>query len=158
MQTNYSKGMKIALQEAEQAYKINEVPVGAAVLLDGVVIGKGHNQVEMLKDPTAHAEMIAITAASSYMDSKWLLDAELFVTKEPCSMCAGAIVHARLRMLIFGASDTKSGACGSVLNIPQDSRLNHRVDIIKGIEEERSTFLLQSFFAELRKEKHKTAV
>jgi len=142
--------MDLALREAERAFEENEVPVGAVVLLGGKVIGKGHNQVERLKDPTAHAEIIAITAAAAYMDSKWLLDADLYVTKEPCPMCAGAIVHARLRNLIFGASDPKTGACGSVMNIVQHESLNHRVHVIKGVGEAKSAALLHSFFEKLR--------
>ena len=151
MSDQYSYGMKLALQEAERAYEEDEIPVGAVILLDGRVIGKGHNQVEQLKDPTAHAEMIAITAAASCVGSKWLYNADLYVTKEPCSMCAGAIVHARLRNLIFGASDPKAGACGSVLNIVRDPHLNHSVNIINGIEEDKCSALLQSFFEKLRK-------
>lgn len=147
------KGMKLALQEAEKAYKEEEIPVGAVLILNGIVIGKGHNQVERLKDPTAHAEMIAITAAASYVGEKWLYEANLFVTKEPCSMCAGAIIHARIENLIIGAKDAKTGACGSVLNIVQDPRLNHRVNITWGVEESRCSSLLQTFFEKLRKEK-----
>jgi len=150
-----SNGMSIALREAEQAYAEGEIPVGAAILLDGKVIGRGHNQVERLKDPTAHAEMIAITAAAAYLGSKWLLESDLYVTKEPCSMCAGAIVHARLRTLIIGALDPKAGACGSVLNIVQHPELNHRVHFIPHVEEEKCTALLKSFFEKLRKKNNR---
>ncbi|KPK95895.1 hypothetical protein AMJ80_02975 [bacterium SM23_31] len=143
--------MRLALQEAERAYEEDEIPVGAVILLDGRIIGKGHNQVEQLKDPTAHAEMIAITAAASYVGSKWLYNADLYVTKEPCPMCAGAIVHARLQNLIFGAFDPKAGGCGSVLNIARNPHLNHKVNIINGIEETKCSALLQSFFEKLRK-------
>ncbi|MFC1477444.1 tRNA adenosine(34) deaminase TadA [candidate division KSB1 bacterium] len=145
--------MGLALREAERAFDEGEIPVGAVVLLDGKVIGRGYNQVERLKDPTAHAEMIAITAATAYLDSKWLLDADLYVTKEPCPMCAGAIVHARVRNLIFGASDEKAGGCGGVLNVVQHADLNHRVHIISGIEEAKCSSLLQAFFEKLRREK-----
>ena len=147
----YSYGMRAALLEAECAYEEGEIPVGAIVLLQGKIIGRGHNQVERLKDPTAHAEIIAITAAAAHQSSKWLYEADLFVTKEPCAMCAGAIVHARVKNLIFGASDEKAGACGSIMNIVQHPKLNHRVNIIKGIEEAKCASLLQSFFEKLRK-------
>ncbi|MFC1555011.1 tRNA adenosine(34) deaminase TadA [candidate division KSB1 bacterium] len=149
---DFSYGMRLAFQEAERAFEIDEVPVGAVVLFKNRIIGKGFNQVEQLKDPTAHAEMIAITAAASYLDSKWLYDADLYVTKEPCSMCAGAIVHARIRNLIFGAYDVKAGACGTVLNIAQDPNLNHKVNIVSGIEESKCSSILQTFFQKRRKE------
>ncbi|MFC1729605.1 tRNA adenosine(34) deaminase TadA [candidate division KSB1 bacterium] len=148
-----SIGMNLAFKEAEKAYSENEIPVGAVVLLDGKVIGRGYNQVERLNDPTAHAEIIAITAAAAYLESKWLTNADLYVTKEPCSMCAGAIVHARLRNLIIGASDSKTGACGSVLNIVQHSGLNHKVHVINGIEEDKCSALLRSFFDKIRLKK-----
>ena len=147
----YSYGMRAALLEAERAYEEGEIPVGAVVLLQGKVIGRGHNQVERLKDPTAHAEIIAITAAAAHQSSKWLYDADLYVTKEPCAMCAGAIVHARIKNLIFGASDAKAGACGSVMNIVQHPKLNHQVEVVSGIEESACSALLQSFFEKLRK-------
>lgn len=143
--------MNLALKEAEKAYDEKEIPVGAVIIHDGSVIGKGHNQVEMLKDPTAHAEILAITAAASLLNSKWLYNADLYVTKEPCVMCAGAMVHARIKNLIFGASDTKAGACGSVLNVIQDPYLNHRVQVVSGIEESKCSSLLTSFFDRLRK-------
>ena len=143
--------MNLALKEAEKAYDEKEIPVGAVIIHDGSVIGKGHNQVEMLKDPTAHAEILAITAAASLLNSKWLYNADLYVTKEPCAMCAGAMVHARIKNLIFGASDTKAGACGSVLNVIQAPYLNHRVQVVSGIEESKCSSLLTSFFDRLRK-------
>ncbi len=150
---SFSYGMNFALHEAEKAYDAKEVPVGAVIIHDGLIIGKGHNQVETLNDPTAHAEIIAITAAAAYLGSKWLYEADLYVTKEPCVMCAGAIVHARIKSLIFGASDIKAGACGTVLNVVQNSRLNHAVNVISGIEETKCSSLLTSFFEQLRKEK-----
>ncbi len=146
-------GMSLAIKEAERAYDKKEIPVGAVVLHEGRVIGKGYNQVETLKDPTAHAEILAITAAASYLGSKWLHEADLFVTKEPCPMCAGAIVLSRLRKLVIGAMDAKAGACGSVLNIVQHPKLNHRIEIISGIHEQQCSHLLTSFFEELRREK-----
>ncbi len=153
MTESFSYGMSLALQEAEKAYDSREVPVGAVIIHDGFIIGKGHNQVETLKDPTAHAEIIAITAAAAHLESKWLYEANLYVTKEPCVMCAGAIVHARIKSLIFGASDIKAGACGTVLNVVQNSRLNHTVNVVSGIEKIKCSSLLTSFFEQLRKEK-----
>jgi tRNA(adenine34) deaminase len=143
--------MNLALKEAEKAYDDKEVPVGAVIIHEGSVIGKGYNQVETLKDPTAHAEILAITAAASYLNSKWLHDAELYVTKEPCAMCAGAIIHARIKNLIFGASDTKAGACGTALNVIHDPHLNHRIQVISGVEESQCSSLLTSFFEQFRK-------
>ncbi len=156
MDRQFEYGITLALREAEKAYDAKEVPVGAVVMHNGQVIGKGYNQVETLKDPTAHAEIIAITAAASFLGSKWLLESDLYVTKEPCVMCAGAIVHSRLSNLIFGAADTKAGACGTVLNIVQNPHLNHRVNIISGIEEYKCSNLLTSFFEELRNKKRNT--
>lgn len=152
MHNEFSYGMELALKEAERAYEEGEIPVGAVVLLNGKIIGKGHNQVERLKDPTAHSEIIAITAAAAHQESKWLYEAELYVTKEPCAMCAGAIVHSRLKRVIIGASDPKSGACGSVMNIVQHPKLNHSVEIINCVEEEKCSVLIRSFFEKLRKE------
>jgi len=142
--------MSQALREAEKAFDEDEIPVGAVVLLDKRVIGRGHNQVERLKDPTAHAEIIAITAAAACVEYKWLLDADLYVTKEPCPMCSGAIVHARLRRVVIGAADPKTGACGSVMNIVQHPNLNHRVEVVSGVEEQQCASLLRAFFDALR--------
>jgi tRNA(adenine34) deaminase len=148
-----AKWMKTALGEAKMARAEGEVPVGAVVVKDGAVIGRGHNQVEGLKDPTAHAEILAIGAAAATLGS-WRLDgATLYVTLEPCTMCAGAIVLARVPKLVFGASDPKAGACGSLMNVPRDERLNHLVEIESGFMEEECAFLLRSFFEELRKKK-----
>jgi len=146
----HNKWMRLALEQAETAFLEGEVPVGAVVVRDNRVIGRGYNRVERLKDPTAHAEMIAITAASSYTDSKWLIDCSLYVTLEPCSMCAGAIVLARIKNLIIGALDPKTGACGSVINIVNDKRFNHKVNLITGILEKESSSLLENFFKKIR--------
>jgi len=127
------------------------VPVGAVVVLHGRLIGRGHNQVEQLSDPTAHAEMIAITAASGQFESWRLLEAELFCTLEPCAMCAGALVLARVSRLVFGARDPKFGACGSIYSIPADGRLNHRVQITEGILADEVSALMREFFAQRRK-------
>ncbi len=142
--------MKKALREAERAYRVGEVPVGAVVVQDGILVGRGHNQVEQLNDPTAHAEMIAITAACDTLGSKQLTDCTLYVTLEPCPMCAGAIVWARLPRLVFGAFDEKAGAASTLYNIPRDQRLNHQVEIVSGVEEEAAAGLLRDFFREGR--------
>ena len=142
--------MRYALNEAEKALMEDEVPVGAVVVRRGKIIGRGYNRVEGLKDPTAHAEIIAITAASSYINSKWLVDCSLYVTLEPCAMCAGAIILARLKNLIIGTPDPKAGACGSVIDIVNDERFNHRVNIFKGILEEECSELLKEFFEKIR--------
>ncbi len=142
--------MREALREAERAFHEGEVPVGAVVVLDNKIIGRGHNQTELLQDPTAHAEILAITAAANFLSSWRLEGASLYVTLEPCPMCAGAIVNSRIETLIFGAHDLKRGACGSLYNIVQDTRLNHRVQLISGILAEDSAALLQRFFRTLR--------
>jgi tRNA(adenine34) deaminase len=146
----HERFMELALREAEKAYEFNEVPVGAVVVLNGNVIGKGYNQTESLKDPTAHAEIIAITAAANSIGSSRLEGASLYVTLEPCPMCAGAIVLARIKNLIFGAYDTKAGACSTLYNIVQDKRLNHQVFITPQIMEEKCSRILKSFFTNLR--------
>jgi tRNA(adenine34) deaminase len=142
--------MESALREAERAYGRKEVPIGAVIVLDGRIIGKGFNQIETLRDPTAHAEIIAITAAASFMGSRRLEGCAIYVTLEPCTMCAGAIVHARIPRLVFGASDPKAGACGTLYNVVQDPRLNHRVEMITGILESRCSALLKEFFQKVR--------
>ncbi len=142
--------MKAALREAERAFEAGEVPVGAVVVRGEQIVGRGHNLVEKLRDPTAHAEMIAITAACETLGSKWLEDCTLYVTLEPCPMCAGAIVWARLRRLVFGAFDEKAGSASTLYNIPQDARLNHHVEIVSGVEADRAGALLQDFFRRRR--------
>ena len=138
--------MKSALRQAELAAESGEVPVGAVVVRQNQIIGRGHNLVESLRDPTAHAEMIAITAACETLRSKHLLDCTLYVTLEPCPMCAGAIVAARLARLCFGALDEKAGSVSTLYNIPQDARLNHHVEVVAGVCAEQSAELLQDFF------------
>lgn len=142
--------MKQALREAERAYDEKEVPVGAVVVRDGLVLGKGHNMVEQLKDPTAHAEMIAITAACSAIGEKLLEGCTIYVTLEPCPMCAGAIVWSRLSRIVFGAFDEKAGSCSTLYNIPRDPRLNHSVEILSGVLASDCANLLRNFFAERR--------
>ena len=148
--TEHEQWMSLALREAEQAYAEEEVPVGAVIVSEGRVIGRGHNQIERLKDPTAHAEMIAISAAADALLSRRLENCSLYVTLEPCSMCAGAIVLARIKHLFIGAMDLKTGACGSLMNIVQDNRLNHRVEMTQGLLAGESSRLLKAFFQKLR--------
>ena len=138
--------MQYAFKEAEKAYEKEEIPIGAVVVFDNRIIGKGHNQVETLRDPTAHAEIIALTSAAEYLSSKVLLGCTMYVTLEPCSMCAGAIILAKLEALFFGAYDNKSGACGSVLNITHHKALNHGLSVTGGIMDDRCGELLRSFF------------
>mgnify|MGYP002869327012 FL=1 len=138
--------MQYAYREAEKAYEKGEIPIGAVIVFDNMIIGKGHNQVETLKDPTAHAEIIAITSAAEYLTSKVLLGCTMYVTLEPCSMCAGAIVLAKLEGLYFGAYDNKSGACGSVLNITNNKALNHQLSVTGGIMDAKCGELIRSFF------------
>lgn len=146
----HQRYMVKALQLAERAYEEGEIPVGAIVVLNNQIIGRGYNQVEKLKDPTAHAEMIALSAACDTIGNKYLKDATLYVTLEPCPMCAGALVWSKIDKVVYGASDPKAGACGSVLNILNNSDLNHRSEIIQGILEQDSEFLLKSFFSSKR--------
>ena len=142
--------MREALRQAARAYEAEEVPVGAVIVRDGRVIARAYNQVELLKDATAHAEMLAITAAEEAVGDWRLTDCTLYVTKEPCPMCAGAIVHVRLARVVFGASDLKAGAAGSVLNLLQFPALNHRCAITAGVREAECRALLQNFFAAQR--------
>ncbi len=150
--TDDERWMEYALREAEQAYKRKEVPVGAVIIHDSRIIGKGYNQIESLQDPTAHAEMIAITAAATYLESRRLEDCTLYVTLEPCAMCAGAIVQARIPRVVFGAFDPKAGACGTLYNLVQDDRLNHRVELAGGVMADRCGELLKEFFTKVRGE------
>ncbi|HNX82057.1 MAG TPA: tRNA adenosine(34) deaminase TadA [Candidatus Omnitrophota bacterium] len=142
--------MREALKEAHKAFEEDEVPVGAVIVHAGIIIARGHNQVECLKDPTAHAEMIALTSATNYRGEKWLTDASMYVTIEPCSMCAGALVLARLKQVFFGACDLKTGACGSVFNIADHRTLNHRVKINGGVLADECGALLSEFFKKKR--------
>lgn len=144
--TNHEIWMQYALKEAEKAYETKELPIGAVVIFENRIIGKGYNQVETLRDPTAHAEIIAITSAASYLSSKVLLGCSLYVTLEPCSMCAGAIVLAKFENLFFGAFDNKSGACGSVLNITNNKSLNHSLSVTGGILNDKCGGIIKSFF------------
>ena len=158
MIVKHEQWMKAALQEAQRAFNGDEVPVGAIVVHQGEIIGRGYNQMEQLQDPTAHAEMIAITAASNHLHSKWLENCTLYVTLEPCPMCAGAVVLARIPTLVFGLYDPKAGACGTLYNIVEDRRLNHSVHVVGGICDKDSEALLRDFFAKKRIIQRKNSV
>jgi tRNA(adenine34) deaminase len=142
--------MEMAFREAQKAYEEGEVPIGAIVVFEKRIIGRGYNLTEKLQDPTAHAEMIAITAAAEYLGSRRLLDTTIYVTLEPCPMCAGAIILARIPNLVYAANDPKSGACGALYNIVQDERLNHRVNVVAGVLENKCSLILSEFFRKLR--------
>ena len=142
--------MRLAIKEAEQAYEEDEVPVGAVIVKDNVLVGRGRNQVERLGDPTAHAEILAISAACETLNTKYLEGCTLYVTLEPCPMCAGALVWSRLGTLVFAAFDEKAGACTSLYSIPTDERLNHQMEIISGVEADIASDLLKRFFWERR--------
>jgi tRNA(adenine34) deaminase len=142
--------MFAALQEAEKALDENEVPVGAVVVKENKIIGRGYNQVERLKDATAHAEMIALTAASNNLGSWRLNECSIYVTLEPCIMCTGAMLSSRIKELYFAAYDPKFGACGSIYNLAQDGKTNHTINVYSGIYAEESENLLQEFFNKLK--------
>ena len=142
--------MRQALAEAGQAAASADVPIGCVIVRDGRVIGRGFNQRELLQDPTAHAEIIAITAAAAEAGSWRLERCTLYVTLEPCAMCAGAVVLARIPRLVFGAADPKAGACGSLMNVADDPRLNHRAEIRGGVLADECGEKLRSFFQALR--------
>ncbi|MBI3585610.1 MAG: nucleoside deaminase [Ignavibacteriales bacterium] len=146
----HEQWMKQALREAEKAFEQDEVPVGAVVVHEGKIIGRGFNQMERLQDPTAHAEMIALTAAANHLQSRRLEGCTLYVTLEPCPMCAGAIVMARVPTLVFAAYDPKAGACGTLFNIVEDKRLNHTTHVIAGVCDKESEDLLRGFFGRVR--------
>lgn len=139
-----------ALRQAARAYEAGEVPVGAVVVRDGRIIARAFNQVELLKDATAHAEMLALTQAEGAVGDWRLTDCTLYVTKEPCPMCAGAIVHVRLARVVYGVSDPKGGAAGSAMNLLQFPTLNHRCLVSSGVREAECRALLQNFFAAQR--------
>jgi tRNA(adenine34) deaminase len=143
--------MQQALDEAAKALDSEDVPVGAIVVRKGRVIGRGYNQREKLQDPTAHAEMIALTAAATHIGHWRLEDCTMYVTLEPCTMCAGALVLARLARLVFAATDPKAGACGSLYEVTVDARLNHRVETVSGVMAEPAAELLKAFFRRRRK-------
>ena len=142
--------MRLALQKARLCLRapaqIDDVPVGAVCVRDGIVVGRGHNQRELLNDPTAHAETLALRAAATHVGSSHLPDVTLYVTLEPCAMCAGALWLSRAQRVVFGAFDEKAGACGSVFDIARDPRLNHRLEVRGGVLEDECADLLREFF------------
>ena len=142
--------MQAALRQAEAAAQADEVPIGAVVVYEDKVIGRAHNQRELLADPTAHAEMLALTQAASYLGNWRLHGCTLYVTLEPCPMCAGAMVLARIDRLVYGPNDPKAGACQTLYHIPDDERLNHRVEVISGVLAEPCEMLLKDFFKKKR--------
>lgn len=147
---NHTAHMQLALDEARLAAAAGEVPIGAVLVVEEAVVARAHNRREVWQDPTAHAELIAIREASAQLRTWRLVGATLYVTMEPCAMCIGAAILARVDRVVFGAWDPKGGACGSVLNIPEEKRLNHRIEVIGGVLEEESRELLQGFFKGLR--------
>ena len=144
--------MREALRQAQKANEAGEVPVGAVIVRAGKIIARAHNQVELLKDATAHAEMLALTQAEAAVGDWRLTECDLYVTKEPCAMCAGALVHTRIRRVIFGCTDPFAGAAGSVMNLLQMPALNHRCDIASGVLQEECATILQDFFRKRRNE------
>ncbi|PAU95919.1 tRNA-specific adenosine deaminase [Aliifodinibius salipaludis] len=144
--------MQQAFFLAEQAYEEKEVPVGAIVVKNDRIIGKGYNQTERLNDATAHAEMLAISAACSTLGQKYLQDCTIYVTLEPCPMCTGALVWSKIDQVVIGALDAKAGSCGSVYNLAESNKLNHQVDVMHGFMEEDCEWILKKFFQERRSE------
>lgn len=138
--------MRKAFMLAEQAFEEKEVPVGALIVKDDEIVGRGYNQTERLKDPTAHAEILAISAACATLGNKYLDGCTLYVTLEPCPMCAGALVWSKIDRIIFGASDPKAGSCGTVFNLAANHKLNHQVEVIQGILEADCEWLMKEFF------------
>lgn len=142
--------MYAALQEAETAMEEDEVPIGAVVVHNNRIIGRGYNQTEKLKDPTAHAEIIAITSAANHLHQKFLDECELYVTVEPCLMCSGAILLSRIKTLYFGAFEPKFGACGSLFNVVENSKYNHQPKVFSGILANEANLLLKNYFKKKR--------
>lgn len=142
--------MSEALKEAQKAFDLDEVAVGAIVVHKRNIIARAHNQTRLLKDPTAHAEMVALTSAANFLKKERLLNCTLYVTIEPCPMCAGALVWARIKRLVFGASDPKAGACGSVMDMLSQRKLNHRISVKKGVLAEECGSLISEFFQKQR--------
>jgi tRNA(adenine34) deaminase len=147
---DHRRWMDQALEAARTAYDAGEVPVGAVVVRDDSLVARAHNRVEALGDPTAHAETLAVRAACDALGTKFLTDSTLYVTLEPCAMCAGALVLARLGRLVFGAFDEKAGAASTLYSIPRDDRLNHQVEVLSGVRADPAADLLRRFFGERR--------
>ncbi|HDL02035.1 MAG TPA: nucleoside deaminase [candidate division Zixibacteria bacterium] len=145
--------MELAFREAEEAFKKNEVPVGAVVVFEDKIIGRGYNQVESLHDATAHAEIIALSAAYNHFDDWRLENSVLVSTLEPCAMCAGAAVLSRIKTIVYGAKDEKFGACGSIFNIPDEKKTNHQIEVVGGIMKDEVSAMMKHFFSQIRKKK-----
>uniref|UniRef100_A0A7V0Z7F4 tRNA-specific adenosine deaminase n=1 Tax=candidate division WOR-3 bacterium TaxID=2052148 RepID=A0A7V0Z7F4_UNCW3 len=145
--------MTEALKEAEKAFAEDEVPIGAVAVYKNQIIGRGHNRTEALQDPTAHAEILAITAAANALNTWRLTDVEIYATIEPCIMCAGALVLARVKKIVFGARDEKFGGCGSVFNIVNEKKLNHQIEMVGGVLEADAVLFMKEFFKKKRNKK-----
>ena len=150
IKNNHEKWMKAAFREAEKAFEQDEVPIGAVVVQNGQIIGRGYNQCESLTDPTAHAEIIAITSAANTIKDWLLKDCQLYVTNEPCPMCAGALVNARIDKVVFGMYDEKEGCCGSLYQLCRDFRFKHQLTVKEGIMEDPCTLIIHEFFKKQR--------
>ena len=145
--------MSLALEEAYKAFSTYEVPIGAVIVHEGKIVGRGYNKRESTKDPTAHAEIIAIKEASKYLGGWRLTGTTIYVTLEPCAMCAGAIINSRIDRVVIGAKDSKGGACGSVINILDNPKFNHRPEVKFGILEDKCSNIITNFFKQIRKNK-----
>lgn len=145
--------MRLAIQQADEAFEADEVPIGAVVVHNSRVIGRGFNQTERLKDATAHAEMIALSAAYNQLGDWRLEDCYLFSTVEPCTMCAGAAVLSRIKTIVYGAADPKFGACGSIFNVPTEKKLNHRIEVVSGVLSDEISEMMKQFFKQIRLQK-----
>ena len=154
-QQRYYDYMAVAMQEAEKAFAIDEVPVGAIVVFEDKIIGRGYNQTQSFHDATAHAEIIALTAAYTHFNDWRLENCILVSTLEPCAMCAGAAVLSRIDKIVYGAKDPKFGACGSIFNIPRETKLNHNIEIVSGIMEEEVAAMMRLFFKQIRQNKER---
>ena len=151
----YEDYLRLAIQQADEAFEADEVPIGAVVVHNNKVIGRGFNQTERLKDATAHAEMIALSAAFNHIGDWRLEDCYLFSTVEPCTMCAGAAVLSRIKTIVYGADDPKFGACGSIFNVPTEKKLNHRIEIVSGVLSDEISEMMKQFFKQMRLQKDK---
>jgi tRNA(adenine34) deaminase len=148
---NHIIWMEEAIKEARKAEELGEVPIGAVIVQNGEIIGRGHNLRETTMDPTAHAEMVAIRQASEYLNAWRLLDCTLYVTLEPCPMCAGAIVQSRVPLVVYGTTDPKAGCAGTLMNLLQEDRFNHRVEVVSHVLQEECGSMLTEFFRKLRR-------
>ena len=147
----HERWMKLAVSEAEKAFSNDEVPIGSIIVLNDTIVGRGYNQCESLNDPTAHAEIIAITSATNTLKNWRLNDCVLYVTKEPCAMCSGALINARISMVVFGVYDEQEGCCGSLYQLCRDPRFNHQLSIKGGVLEEPCKLMIKEFFSVKRK-------